>query len=95
MMEIVISQVVPPVYTPESRRTLGMLQQLQTKLSASTVGAATLADIAFPNEEISVSLLALQIEFGEDALLEDVIQSLVVRQLAEQYARRKQKGVAA
>jgi hypothetical protein len=95
MIGIPVVCVIPPVYTAESRQTLGLLQQLQTTLSPSAVEAATLADIASTTEEISVALGALQIEFGQDALLEDVIQCLVVRQLAEQYARRKQRTVMA
>jgi hypothetical protein len=71
---------VPPAYTFELARTLGVLQQLQVLLGG--YATATL-------EDISSAIAGIQAEFGAQADLEGVIQQLVTRHLAEQYARRK------
>lgn len=66
---------VAPVYLTDTDRMLGVLQQIQRLLSAS--GAPRLSDVAR-------LVLSMQHEFGTDASLESVIQSLAGRHLKRQ-----------
>lgn len=68
---------VIPVYWDDSRRSVGVLQHLQTLLK----NGATLADVA-------QMIRHFQQEFGPQAPLEQVIQSLVSRSLKEQIQNR-------
>ena len=81
MTSVFVRTATPPVYHGDTQRTLGVLQQLQVLL-AHAPDAVTLDDVARQIE-------MLQIEFGPTAVLEDVIQHLVARQLAFQCAQRK------
>ena len=75
---------IPPVYLPDTKRTIGVLQQLQVLL-AHVGGEVTLEDVV-------LQVAALQAEFGPGAVLEDVIQTLVVRQLAGQLVQRQMRS---
>lgn len=69
---------IPPMYAEQLTRTIGVLQQLQVLIAND---AATLDDV-------SHLVQAIQREFGAHTSLEQVIQSLVGRHLAQQVERR-------
>lgn len=72
---------IPPLYADQLTRTIGVLQQLQVLVADD---AATLGDV-------SHIFLAIQQEFGAHTSLEQVIQALVGRHLAQQIERRSEK----
>lgn len=72
--------IVPPVYTDDLSRMIGVLQQLQYLMSTWT--DPTLADVA-------ILLQGIQQDFGPGESLENIIQALVGRHLSSQMARRK------
>ena len=69
-----------PVYQSDLTRTIGVLQQLQVLCAGQY--DASLADVIQAVRDV-------QRDFGEDAQLESVIQSLVGRHLAPQLAARR------
>lgn len=77
------SRQFAPVYSSDLTRTIGVLQQLQILCSAQS-SDPSLADV------IGV-VRAMQLEFGEDSHLENVIQSLVGQYLSQQVATRRQR----
>jgi hypothetical protein len=74
-----------PLYQTNAQRLIGVLQQWQTLLAprrdATTVMTITLADV-------QAAILALQQTFGSAATLETIIQSLVARDLRDQFEQR-------
>ncbi len=70
----------PSILIQNPGRALDVLRQLQVLLASAR--DATLADV----EQL---IQCIQAEFGMDASLEDIIQTLVVRQLEAQYVRRQ------
>ncbi len=69
-----------PTYLSDLERTIGVLQQLQVLYSAQ--GDVSLATVV-------LSMQQLQREFGPQESLEQVIQSLVAKQLDQQLAVRR------
>jgi len=75
------SYQLPPVYLDDLTRTIGGLQQLQV-LCTTVQGDVSLEDV------IQV-VRQMQHEFGERSQLEQVIQSLVERNLYQQFTMRR------
>jgi hypothetical protein len=72
-----------PVYSSDLTRTIGVLQQLQV-LCAAQGDDPSLADVVRAVGD-------MQREFGENAQLEGVIQSLVGQHLSLQFTARRQQ----
>ena len=83
IQQATISSPFAPVYQSDLARTIGVLQQLQI-LYATQSNDTSLTDV------IQV-IHDMQREFGENSLLENVIQALVGRQLGQQLANRRQQ----
>lgn len=75
------SYQLPPIYLDDLTRTIGVLQHLQV-LCTAVRGDVSLEDV------IQV-VCQMQHEFGERSQLEQVIQSLVERNLYQQFTMRR------
>jgi hypothetical protein len=76
---------LPPSYTDDLARAIGVLQQLQLLMMSSWLNP-TLADVAH-------LVLTVEHDFGSSAQLEQVIQALVGQHLAAQMAHRDRQLV--
>lgn len=75
---------LPPVYTDDLTRLIGVLQQIQVLMVAWN--DPTLADV-------TRLVLTIQHDFEPEASLEHVIQALVGQHLASQMAQRDRRQV--
>lgn len=80
IQQAAISSPFAPVYQSDLARTIGVLQQLQVLCAAQ--GDTSLADVICVVRD-------MQRDFGEDAQLESLIQTLVGQHLAPQHTARR------